>query len=65
MKEITKLAQSYAKSIKEEVELTKEELKHRHVGKKDPKRHLSDVVDSVLSRNITEVLGTMVGTAAF
>ncbi|KAI3647831.1 hypothetical protein MP228_008052 [Amoeboaphelidium protococcarum] len=65
VKEITKLAQSYAKSIKEEVELTKEELKHRHVGKKDPKRHLSDVVDSVLSRNITEVLGTMVDTAAF
>lgn len=39
-----KLSGEYNKSVVEEATLTKEQLKTRHVGKQDPKKHLEEVL---------------------
>ncbi|CAG8773727.1 12847_t:CDS:2, partial [Funneliformis caledonium] len=36
------LAETYNKSVQEESTMTHEQLKARHVGKQDPKRHLEE-----------------------
>lgn len=64
-KAILALAEAYNKSVQEELSLTAEQLKIRHVGKQDPKRHLQDKVEQVITSNIVQSLGTMTNTAAF
>jgi 26S proteasome regulatory subunit N11 len=51
-----KLATSYNKSVQEETSLTPQELKTRHVGKQDPKRHLEDAVEQAMGNNIVQSL---------
>ncbi|KAJ1678811.1 multicatalytic endopeptidase [Spiromyces aspiralis] len=46
------LAKSYNKSVQEESELTAEQRQIRHVGKKDPKRHLAEVAERAMSESI-------------
>ncbi len=58
------LAEAYNKSIMEEETMTAEQLKTRHVGKKDPKRHLMETVESAIGENLIQGLGTMVSTIA-
>ncbi|KAJ2157460.1 multicatalytic endopeptidase [Coemansia sp. RSA 552] len=55
-----RLAESYTKSVQEEQKLTAEQLKTRHVGKQDPKRHLEATVVEVMGNNIVQALGTAV-----
>lgn len=50
------LAQSYTKSVQEEATLTPEQLKTRHVGKLDPKRHLEESVEKNLGDQVTQSL---------
>jgi 26S proteasome regulatory subunit N11 len=59
------LAEAYKKSVAEELILTPEQLKHRHVGKQDPKRHLKDKTDDLIAANIVQSLGTMINTLSF
>lgn len=54
-----KLSEEYNKSVQEESTLTAEELKTRHVGKQDPKRHLEDAVEQAMGDQIMQSLGTM------
>lgn len=51
-----KLATSYTKSVQEEATLTPEQLKTRHVGKLDPKRHLEEAVEQSLGDQVTQSL---------
>lgn len=59
------LAEAYNKSVQEEETMTAEQLKTRHVGKRDPKRHLEDKVDDIMTRNIVQSLTTMANTVIF
>ncbi|KAI8641045.1 26S proteasome non-ATPase regulatory subunit 14 [Parasitella parasitica] len=59
------LAEAYNKSVQEELTMTPEQLKTRHVGKQDPKRHLEDKVESVMGNNIVMALGTMIDSVSF
>lgn len=59
------LAEAYNKSVQEEYTLTPEQLKTRHVGKEDPKRHLEANVEQVMSNNIVVALGTMLDSVSF
>ncbi|CEP14589.1 hypothetical protein [Parasitella parasitica] len=59
------LAEAYNKSVQEELTMTSEQLKTRHVGKQDPKRHLEDKVESVMGNNIVMALGTMIDSVSF
>ncbi|EGF99679.1 uncharacterized protein MELLADRAFT_112511 [Melampsora larici-populina 98AG31] len=59
VKDMLSLASSYNKSVQEESTLTPEQLKTRHVGKQDPKRHLEEKVESAMADQISQALGTM------
>lgn len=50
------LAASYNKSVQEENTLTPEQLKTRHVGKLDPKRHLQEAVEKAMGEQVTQSL---------
>ena len=41
LKRLVSLAEGYEKRVKEETELTKDQLKTRYVGKLDPKKRMS------------------------
>jgi 26S proteasome regulatory subunit N11 len=60
-----KLTEQYQKSVDEESTLTAEQLKTRHVGRQDPKRHLEEQVESSMANNIVQCLSTMIDSVAF
>ena len=51
--------------VDEEQTLTKEQLAIRHVGKINPKRHLDEKVEVLMSENITQCLTAMLSTVVF
>lgn len=59
MKKMLSLAEQYNKSVIEETTLTEEQLKTRHVGKQDPKRHLKANVEEDMYSNIVQCLSAM------
>ncbi len=50
------LAQQYSQSVQEETTLSADQLKTRHVGKQDPKRHLQDTVERAMGQQVTQSL---------
>ena len=50
------LAASYTKSVQEEATLTPEQLKTRHVGKLDPKRHLEEAAEKAMGEQVSQSL---------
>ncbi|SCV74504.1 BQ2448_7533 [Microbotryum intermedium] len=59
IKRMLHLSQTYTASVKEEATLTSQQLKTRHVGKQDPKRHLEEAVEKAMADSILQSLGTM------
>ncbi|KAL5612320.1 hypothetical protein BROUX41_000145 [Berkeleyomyces rouxiae] len=55
MQRLVTLADGYEKRVKEETELTKDQLKTRYVGKLDPKKHMEDVGQQLIEDNIVSV----------
>ena len=64
-KQMLALAEAYNKSVIEEQSLTPEQIRVRHVGKKDPKRHLQSNVKQIMSENIVQLNATNINTAVF
>lgn len=56
LQKMLKLATAYNKSVQEESTLSAQELKTRHVGKQDPKRHLEEAVEDAMASNIVQSL---------
>lgn len=56
VKQMLSLASSYTKSVQEEINLTSQQLKTRHVGKQDPKRHLQDAVEKAMGDQVSQSL---------
>lgn len=63
--EMVALAKAYNKAIEDEEKLTPQQLAIKNVGKQDPKRHLEESVDSLMTSNIVQSLGTMMLTHIF
>jgi len=59
IKGMQSLSESYNKSVQEESTLTSDQLKTRHVGKRDPKRHLEEAVEKAMGDQVVQSLGTM------
>ncbi|KAL1657540.1 JAB1/Mov34/MPN/PAD-1 ubiquitin protease-domain-containing protein [Schizophyllum commune] len=59
IKSMLSLSEAYNKSVQEETTLTPEQLKTRHVGKQDPKRHLEEMVEKAMGDQVVQNLGTM------
>jgi len=59
IKAMLNLSEQYNKSVQEESTLTADQLKTRHVGKQDPKRHLEEAVEKAMGNQVLQNLGTM------
>ncbi|EYE98015.1 26S proteasome regulatory subunit rpn11 [Aspergillus cristatus] len=64
MKQLVGLAEGYEKRVKEETELSKDQLKTRYVGKVDPKKHIEDVSQQLIEDNIVAVSRQMIDKEA-
>lgn len=64
LQRLVTLADGYEKRVKEETELTKDQLKTRYVGKLDPKKHLEDVGQELIEDNIVSVSRQMIDKEA-
>jgi len=65
MKDVVDLTAKYDLMIKDELKYSEEQLVVRNVGKRDPKKGLSENADSLLTRGILQCLGTMLDTVVF
>ena len=65
VKRMAELTETYAAHCKEEEEKTVTELANSRVGKLDPKKHLSQSVQDLMSSNIDKCLVTMLDTVVF
>jgi len=59
IKSMLSLSEAYNKSVQEESTLSADELKTRHVGKQDPKRHLEEAVEKAMGDQVVQNLATM------
>lgn len=64
LEKMVDLADAYEKRVKEENDLSKEELKTRYVGKVDPKKHLEELGKRGMEDNIVSALVEMVDKEA-
>jgi len=65
VQEMLDLAKNYNKAIQDEEKLTKEKLAIHNVGKLDPKRHLGQDVEQLMTSNIVQTLGSVLDTVVF
>jgi 26S proteasome regulatory subunit N11 len=65
MQSMLDLAKAYNKSLEEEEKMTPEQLAIKNVGKRDPKRHLEEHVDDMMTRNILQSIGSMMDSLVF
>lgn len=56
LQQMLSLASAYQKSVQEETTLTEDQLKTRHVGKQDPKRHLEEAVEQAMGDQVSQSL---------
>lgn len=52
-------------ALEDEEKMTPEQLAIKNVGKQDPKRHLEEKVDVLMTNNIVQCLGAMLDTVVF
>ncbi|KAK4950587.1 multicatalytic endopeptidase [Elasticomyces elasticus] len=64
LKKLVGLADGYEKRVKEETEMSKEQLKTRYVGKVDPKKHIETVGMELIEDNIVSVSRQMIDKEA-
>lgn len=65
VKALLKLATSYNKAVQEEEKTSLEDLAVQRVGKLDAKKHLAANVESLMSSNIVQCLGSMLDSVVF
>lgn len=64
LNKLVSLAEGYEKRVKEEAEMTKEQLSTRYVGKLDPKKHIEAVGQQLIEDNIVAVSRQMIDKEA-
>jgi 26S proteasome regulatory subunit N11 len=60
MVDLAAMADSYCKSLRQERTMTAEQLKTRHVGKRDPRRHLGAASDGIVTAACLSMFKTAV-----
>ncbi|CAF4735898.1 unnamed protein product [Rotaria socialis] len=63
IKQMLDLSNNYIKSLEDEEKMTPEQLAIKNVGKQDPKRHLEENVDALMTSNIVQcvIVACMLG----
>jgi len=65
IEETGKLTKAYNETLRDEISLTKTQIAVKSAGKVDAKKRLEGESESLLTHNILECLGTMLGTLSF
>jgi len=65
VQEMVSLSTAYEKAVKQEIELSKEQLVVATVGKVDAKKRIEESALKLMSANIVHCLGTMLDTVVF
>jgi len=65
VEDLLDLAKKYNKRLEDEEGKSAEEKTVMNVGKLDPKKHLESSVEELMTRNISQCLGTMLDTVVF
>jgi len=65
VKDLVELSAAYQKAVKQEIDLTPEQLIVATVGKVDAKKRIEESVIKLMSANIVHCLGTMLDTVVF
>jgi len=65
LKTMLELAKDYAKSLEQEEHMTSDELVIKNVGKRDPKRHMEEKIEQLMSANILQNLGATLHAVCF
>jgi len=65
IKQMLDLSNNYIKSLEDEEKMTPEQLAIKNVGKQDPKRHLEENVDALMTSNIVQCIATMMSLVIF
>jgi len=65
VQEMLDLAKQYNKAIQDEEKMTKEKLEVHKVGKLDPKRHLQQDIEQLMTNNIVQSLGSLLDSVIF
>lgn len=65
IKEMVKMTKEYNERIMSEDGKTEEEVLVENVGKVNPRKHLEEGVDELMTSNIIQCLGTMINTVIF
>jgi len=63
--EMLNFAKVYKTAVEEEDKMSKEQFAIKNVGKQDPKRHLEEKVDVLMTTNIVQCLGAMLDAVVF
>jgi len=65
VQEMCELAKNYNKAIQDEEKMTKDKLVIHNVGKLDPKRHLQQNIEKLMTANIVQSLGSVLDSVIF
>jgi len=65
LQEMLTLCKDWCRRLEEEEGKTEREILVDNVGKIDPKKHLHNKVDELMTANITHTLGIMLDTVVF
>ncbi|CAH3156900.1 unnamed protein product [Porites lobata] len=65
VKEMLELVKNYHKAVEEEDTMTPEQRAIKNVGKQDPKRHLEESVEVMMTSDIVQCLGAMLNSVVF
>jgi len=65
VKDILSLASQYHKCLEDEAKMTQEQLAIKNVGKVDPRRHLQEKAEHLMTANIVQCLGAMLDSVIF
>ena len=60
-----RFSKEYAKHIQDELTMTEQEILVKNVGKTDPKKALENDIETLMSSNIVQSIGTQIGVTGF
>lgn len=65
MRQLKDLSEKYIKAVGDEQDMPHEKRAVANVGKMDAKKHMQSSVQSLMSSNILQCMGTMLDTVVF
>ncbi|CAF1259634.1 unnamed protein product [Rotaria sordida] len=65
IKQMVDLSKNYIKLLEDEEKMTQKQLTIENIGKQDPKKHLEENVDTLMTSNIVQCIAVMISLVIF